>query len=75
MTPRKLVPSSITKSASISSNKQVYDIINTGYVDYDVWFSQENINNVAFEYKGKLTGYDLTTINHNITYVKCKKNQ
>lgn len=61
------------KSVSVSYNKQVYDIINTEYVDYDVWFSQATINNVVFEYKNKLTGYDLATINHNITYVKCKK--
>lgn len=76
MTTRKLVPlpSPITKStSSISSNKQVYDIINTEYVDYDVWFSQENTTKVVFEYKGILTGYDLTTINYNIKYVKCKK--
>lgn len=69
MTKRKLfpLPSKITKSvSSISSNKRdkkVYDIINAEYVDYDV----------VFEYKNKLTGYDLATINHNITYVKCKK--
>jgi len=75
MKTRKLVPlpSPITKSVSISSNKQVYDIINAEYFGYDVWFSQENINNVVFEYRGQLTGYDLATINHNITYVKCKK--
>ena len=76
ITTRKLfpLPSEITKSiSSISSNKQVYDIINAEYVDYDVWFSQATINNVVFEYKNKLTGYDLATINHNITYVKCKK--
>ena len=65
MTKRKLVDlsSPITKSVSVSYNKQVYDIINAEYVDYDV----------VFEYKNKLTGYDLATINHNITYVKCKK--
>ena len=51
------------KSVSVSYNKQVYDIINAEYVDYDV----------VFEYKNKLTGYDLATINHNITCVKCKK--
>lgn len=74
---RKLVPfpkSSLnTTYISDFSKIKVYDIINAEYVDYDVWFSQENKNNVVFEYKGKLTGYDLTTINHNITYVKCKK--
>jgi len=50
MTTKKLVPlpPRITKSVSISSNKRVYDIINNGCVDYDVWFSQENINNVVF---------------------------
>jgi hypothetical protein len=76
MKTRKLVPlpSPITKSVSFSSNRRVvYDIIKIKYVDYDVWFSQENTNNVAFEYNGKLTGYDLTTIDHNIKYVKCKK--
>ena len=62
-----------SKSISVSSNKRVYDIISAEYVDYDVWFSQENITNVVFEYKGKLTGYDLRTINHNIKNVKCKK--
>ncbi len=62
MKTRKLVPlpSPITKSVSFSSNRRVvYDIIKIKYVDYNVWFSQENTNNVAFEYNGKLTGYDL----------------
>ena len=79
MTTRKLfpLPSEITKSiSSISSNKRdkkVYDIISAEYVDYDVWFSQENTTNVVFEYKGILTGYDLSKIDLYIKYVKCKK--
>ena len=78
MATRKLVPlpSLVNRSISIFSNKrdkQVYDIINAEYVDYDVWFNQENITKVVFEYKGRLTGYDLKTINYSIKYVKCKK--
>lgn len=72
---RTLTPS-VNRSISISSNKkdkQVYDIIGLGYVDYDIWFSQENPTNVVFEYKGILTGYDLKTIHNNIKFVKCKK--